>query len=193
MKSRSAADLIDQLILRTQENLTAARHFATLSSDTLHLRPRPNAWNILECLAHLNHYSSYYLPEIRRQINNTKHRKQTDVFTSSWLGNKFAAGMKPGPNTTKITTFKSADPRNFDQVLGLETIDIFLRHQEDTLELLEMAKKVDMTRTKTGISITSLIKLRLGDTFRVVVYHNWRHIDQAQRTLTAIGLAQATS
>jgi hypothetical protein len=51
------------------------------------------------------------------------------------------------------------------------------------LELLEAARTVDLTRTKTGISITNLIKLRLGDTLRVVVYHNWRHIEQAQRAI----------
>ncbi|MEM9525912.1 MAG: DinB family protein, partial [Bacteroidota bacterium] len=109
------------------------------------------------------------------------------------LGNKFAAGMKPGPRTTKISTFKSADPRNFNQELDHDAITTFIRHQEDTLELLEMARKVDMTRTKTGISITSMIRLRLGDTFRVVVYHNWRHIDQARRALAATTAVQGAN
>ncbi|MEM9261815.1 MAG: DinB family protein [Bacteroidota bacterium] len=193
MKSRSAAELIDKLVVRTKENLSVARQFSALPSEVLHLRPRPDAWNVLECLAHLNHYSEYYLPEIRRQINKTKHRQHTDAFTSSWLGNKFAAGMKPGPQTTKISTFKSADPRNFGQELNYDTITNFIRHQEDTLELLEMARQVDMTRTKTGISITSMIRLRLGDTLRVVVYHNWRHIDQAQRALAAVSTVEEAS
>jgi hypothetical protein len=33
---------------------------------------------------------------------------------------------------------------------------------------------------KTSISISSFIKLRLGDTLRLVVYHNWRHLIQAK-------------
>ncbi|MGB3549023.1 MAG: hypothetical protein WBA17_18760 [Saprospiraceae bacterium] len=38
-----------------------------------------------------------------------------------------------------------------------------------------------MNRTKTAVSITKLIRLRLGDTLRVVVYHNQRHVAQALR------------
>lgn len=193
MKTRSAVELIDQLTARTKQDLATARQFLALDSSALHLRPRPDAWNALECLAHLNHYSEFYLPEIRRQIDSTKYHQHTDTFTSSWLGNKFAAGMKPGPKTTKISTFKSADPRNFGQELDHSTIEAFIRHLEDILELLQMARKVDMTRTKTGISISPLIKLRLGDTFRVVIYHNWRHVEQAQSAIAAGSPAQAAS
>ena len=38
-------------------------------------------------------------------------------------------------------------------------------------------------KTKTAISISKLIKLRLGDTFRVLIYHNERHIKQAERAI----------
>ncbi|MEO9077333.1 MAG: DinB family protein, partial [Gelidibacter sp.] len=36
----------------------------------------------------------------------------------------------------------------------------------------------------TAISISNLIKLKVGDTFRVVVYHNERHLVQANRIST---------
>jgi hypothetical protein len=52
------------------------------------------------------------------------------------------------------------------------------------LNLLEQGKKVDLTRTRTSISISSLIKLRLGDTLRVVIYHNQRHLAQVRRILS---------
>ncbi|MEO0734296.1 MAG: DinB family protein [Bacteroidota bacterium] len=185
MQPRSAPELLDQLTKRTEQNLSAARRMLALDQQTLHLRPRPTAWNALECLAHLNHYSDYYLPEIRRRIKETNYRENTATFTSSRLGNYFAAGMKPGPKIRKISTFKSANPRNFGQVFGTATIEEFITKQEDTLELLRMAREVDLTRTKTGISITNLIKLRLGDTLRVVIYHNWRHIEQAEAAMAS--------
>ncbi|RXM56703.1 hypothetical protein BOQ60_25350, partial [Chryseobacterium sp. CH1] len=31
---------------------------------------------------------------------------------------------------------------------------------------------IDLEKTKTSISISKLIKLKLGDTFRFVIYHN---------------------
>jgi hypothetical protein len=42
------------------------------------------------------------------------------------------------------------------------------------------AQKVDLTKVKTAISLSKFIKLRLGDTLRFLVYHNERHILQAQ-------------
>lgn len=181
MTPRNTADLLQKLTERTQENLAIGQDFLALESFTLNQRPRPDAWNALECLAHLNHYGDYYLPEIQRRIKETKHDKPTETFTSSWLGNKFAAGMKPGEETTKITTFKSADPRNHGKDFNYDTVREFIRQQEEMLDLLQQAAKVNLTRTKTGISISNLIKLRLGDTLRVVIYHNWRHVEQAQK------------
>ncbi len=183
MQARNTADLLAALTRRTEENLAVARSFLALDSAALHLRPRPTAWNALECLAHLNHYGDYYLPEIRRQMAATRHRGAVATFTSSWLGNKFAAGMKPGPEMRKISTFRSANPQNFPEAAGLPAVAEFIRQQEDLLELLRLAAQVDLTKTKTGISISRLIRLRLGDTLRVVVYHNWRHILQAQAAI----------
>ncbi|MEM9928960.1 MAG: DinB family protein [Bacteroidota bacterium] len=179
MQPRSASELLYRLTERTHQNLEAGQHFLALDDATLHLRPRPNAWNVLECLAHLNHYGDYYLPEIRRRIQTTKYDRPQDTFTSSRLGNYFAAGMKPSNKMRKISTFKSADPVNFEPTPTRDAIREFIRQQEEMLELLKLAAQVDLTRTKTGISITNLIKLRLGDTLRVVVYHNWRHVEQA--------------
>lgn len=183
MNARSAPELLRQLTDITRRNLAAGERFLTLNDKTLHLRPRPDAWNALECLAHLNHYGDYYLPEIRKQITASQHRNNLDTFTSSWLGNKFAAGMKPGPKTRKINTFKNADPVNFGEAVDRSAITEFIRQQKELLDLLELAATVDLTKTKTGISITNLIRLRLGDSLRVVAYHNWRHVEQAERAV----------
>lgn len=188
MQARSSTDLLKALTERTAENLRVAESFLALPSDSLHQRPRPDAWNVLECLAHLNKYGDYYIAEIRKQIGATKHKGHQEKFTSSWLGNKFAAGMKPGPKMRKITAMKSARPENFATQPDRPAIDEFIRQQKELLELLHLAKEVDLTKTTTGISITSLIRLRLGDTLRVVIYHNWRHVEQAQRALEAVAV-----
>ena len=38
-------------------------------------------------------------------------------------------------------------------------------------------------KTRIPISINKWIKIKLGDTFRFVIYHNERHIQQAKRVL----------
>ena len=188
MTPRNTQDLLDKLSSRVKETLATAEELANLPDAQLQQKPNPKAWNALECLAHLNHYGNYYLPEIRKRIAGTKHNTPKPTYTSSWLGNKFAAGMKPSEQMRKINTFKSANPINFDTPADRKVIDEFIRQQKDLLDLLEKAKTVDLTKTKTGISIAPLIKIRLADTLRIVVYHDWRHIEQAQRAARVVEL-----
>ena len=62
-------------------------------------------------------------------------------------------------------------------------IDRFINQQKEYLELIEKSKKINLTKTKTAISISKLIKLRLGDTFRFITAHNERHLLQAENIL----------
>ena len=78
-----------------------------------------------------------------------------------------------------MKTFSNMDPKNSN--LKIDIIDRFLDQQNAYLDLIEKAKQVDLTKMKTNISISKLIKLRLCDTLMVVVYHNERHVWQAGR------------
>ena len=68
-----------------------------------------------------------------------------------------------------------------DSPLDPSVLDKFIHQQEQLLQLLEVSRQTDLTGVKTSISISKWIKLRLGDTLRVVVYHNLRHVVQAQK------------
>ena len=181
MDPRNTQELLEKLSSRVRQTITAAKQLAALPDAQLQQKPHPKAWNALECLAHLNHYGDFYHPEIRRRIETSKHKTPQATYTSSWLGNKFAAGMKPGPKTRKVKTFKNANPINFTTPADRSVINTFLNQQQEMLDLLELAKTVDLTRTKTSTSISRFLKLRLADTFRTMVYHDWRHVEQARR------------
>jgi hypothetical protein len=40
---------------------------------------------------------------------------------------------------------------------------------------------VNLTEVKIPTALTFLIKMRLGDVLRMMVYHDWRHVEQAER------------
>mgnify|MGYP001059684512 FL=1 len=89
--------------------------------------------------------------------------------------------MLPGEAMKPMKTFVSMDPAG--NSLDKQVLHAFIRQQDRLLELLAQAATVNLKNTKTAISITRLIRLRLGDTFRFVIYHNHRHIVQAQRLI----------
>ncbi len=78
-----------------------------------------------------------------------------------------------------MKTLKAMNP--IHSQLNKEVVEEFIRQQKQLLELLEKAGNVDLQKIKTGISISKLIRLKLGDTFRFVIYHNERHVVQAQK------------
>ena len=81
---------------------------------------------------------------------------------------------KQAGKTMSVPTTRPSSPSRFTR-----------KQQERMISLLRMARVADLTRTKTAISLTKLLKLRLGDTFRFVIYHVERHILQADNVLAA--------
>jgi hypothetical protein len=89
--------------------------------------------------------------------------------------------MLPKEKLNKMKTFKDKNPSGSD--LKVDTIDRFIAQQKEMLDLLDKARSVDLNKTKTSISITKFLKLKLGDTFRVIIYHNQRHLLQAEKAI----------
>ena len=174
--------LIQDLIERTKVNINQAEKFKQLSKEELNSRISEDSWSVLECIEHLNLYGDFYIPEINMRINNSKSSTKAN-FKTGLLGNYFAKSMLPKEKLNKMKTFKDKNPKG--SKLEKNTIDRFLSQQEQILNLLNDSRKIDLNKVKTGITISKWIKLKLGDTFRVVIYHNDRHILQANKILEA--------
>lgn len=140
-------------------------------------RPAPESWNILECLEHLNLYGDFYLPEIEKSIQNSKTTSEPE-FRSGLLGNYFANSMLPKAQLNKMKTFKNKNPIHAD--LDKAVIDRFIAQQLHLLELLEAARQVSLNKIKIKTTLSSLLRLKLGDTFRFFVHHNIRHGKQIE-------------
>ena len=170
--------LINDLKKITEGNLSFAENLLNESEEKLNFRLSEKSWSILECLEHLNLYGKFYIPEISKRIKKSD-TKSTEIFNSGILGNYFAKSMLPKDNLNKMKTFKSMNPihSNLDE----KVLNEFIIQQKQMINLLNDAENVDLNKIKTSISISSLIKLKLGDTFRFVIYHNQRHIEQAKK------------
>ncbi|WP_210149000.1 DinB family protein [Chryseobacterium scophthalmum] len=172
--------LIDELKKITEENIQFAENLLNQPDEKLNFRLSENSWSILECLEHLNRYGNFYIPEIRKRIENSD-TKPTEIFSSGILGNYFAKSMLLKEKLNTMKTFKSMNP--IRSKLDKSVLNEFITQQKQMIFLLNEAKNIDLNKVKTSISISNLIKLKLGDTFRFVIYHNLRHVEQAKRNL----------
>jgi hypothetical protein len=173
------SQLIDDLLKRMERSTEKVRQFEQLSLNQLRFK-NGNQWSILECLEHLNLYGDFYLVEIENQLIANRDKTTATTFRSGMVGNYFAKLMevKDG-KLTKMKAPKDKNPSNWN--LSVTTIGRFLKQQEQLTYLLNECRTIDLTETKVAISLTKLIKLRLGDTLRFFTYHIERHVLQAER------------
>lgn len=175
-----AEDLINGLVETTQKNIALAEALKSKSNDELNWRVNNNAWSILECLEHLNLYGDFYLPEIEKVIHKATNKSEV-IFKSGILGNYFAESMLPKEKMTKMKTFRDKNPINSNLERG--TIDRFMNQQVEMLGLLEQARAISLNKEKTQITLTKWIRLKIGDTFRFIINHNIRHLNQIEKII----------
>lgn len=172
MKSK---ELIKELYTLLEGQKVNLNQLQELPIDTLVWRENSISWNILECVEHLNLYLNYYIPEIKRSFSVKKYHSNGE-FKSGWLGAYFVKVIKPKEGSAKMKTKSEMNPLGVELTKNVlhELLKNLIEFQQVLLETLDY----DLIKTKTNISISKIIKLRLGDTLRFVVYHNERHFKQ---------------
>lgn len=176
---------IQSLIEQTRQIINEAEKLKNYDLHSLTWRENPTSWNILECLEHLNLYGNFYLPQIERNIKNSNTSFESE-FRSGVLGSYLAKSMLPKDKLNKMKTFKDKNPLNAN--LDKTVIENFINQQIKLLELLNNSRNVSLNKVKIQTSISSFIKLKLGDTFQFYINHIIRHLAQIgsiQKLLTA--------
>ncbi|NDK56929.1 DinB family protein [Pontibacter fetidus] len=170
---------LEQLSQTTSQlQQTIANEFSALDLAALNYKPAPESWSILECLEHLNRYSRYYNAALAKAITHNADGNYVPSITYSWLGKKSLDMVRP-QNGKKHKTVKHMNPAN--SALGPATIEEFLKHQQDLLQLLQAAKNTNLNKKAIPVEFFKLLKMRIGETLEFVVTHQDRHVQQALR------------
>ena len=175
--------LIQSLLEQTRLIINHSEKLKTYDVHTLTWKNKEDSWNILECLEHLNLYGDFYLPAIESKIKNSNTNPELD-FKSGLLGNYFIKSMLPKGKLNKMNTFKDKNPLN--AILDISVIKKFNKQQVKLLDLLNKSRSVSLNKVRIDTSISSLIKLKLGDTFQFYINHIIRHLNQIDRILSEI-------
>lgn len=180
MGSINKQSLLDRLYKRVENHLYEAIHnFQNMSEQSLLASSAAGGWSIAQCLQHLNEYGDYYLPAMEKAIMNNPDAVKHG-FKSSWFGSYFTKMMEPETGKKKMKAFKKYNPPA--QLNAYAVVAAFIQQQERLLTLLQKASSADLD-VRIPISLTPLIRLKLGDTFQFVIAHDERHIQQAKRNI----------
>lgn len=176
-------ELIQSLVEQTRQIINQVEKLRNYDLHTLIWKQHATSWSILECLEHLNLYGDFYLPQIESKIKNTRSGPDAE-FMPGLLGDYFAKSMLPKEQLNKMKTFSDKNPLN--ATLDKTVIDKFIHQQIQLLELINQSRNVSLNKVKIKTSISNLLRLKLGDTFRFYINHIIRHLDQINRVQAAM-------
>jgi hypothetical protein len=180
-------ELINELKQITLTNIELIKKkFSHLNDQQKNWRKDNESWSINEVFAHLNEYARYYHPTFASRIEKTRHNEPKDVFISSPLGRSAWKSMKLGNAKNIKRKFKA--PRNYNptnsvSLVSGKDIEDFEKGQHELLTIIDNSAKVNLRKVKVPISISKIVRLRLGDALLFVIYHNERHVQQALNIL----------
>jgi uncharacterized damage-inducible protein DinB len=189
MKKIKSEELINTLQQDVRQLIQAAEYFKGIDRIKLNYPPAEGSWTVLQALEHLNMYNRYYLPAIEKEVA-VMAKDRNAWFVPGMLGNYFTRIMLP----TDITgaTNKMKTPKGYRPELiqdAAKVLEEFVAHQTKLLQLLELSRKQNLNDIRIPISITKMIRLKLGDTFRFLIAHEQRHTIQARNAIKALGIA----
>lgn len=178
MSAIEVHNLVEHMEAQVEKHLRAAVHtFQNMPAEALLRKPHPEGWSIVQCLWHLNSYGDFYLPQIRSRLQQTA--SPNPHFTSGWLGSYFIRMMDP-QSGKKYQAFRGHIPPEGGEAYA--TVAAFITQQEELLSMLEKARYANLN-ARVPISISSFIKLKLGDVLQFMVMHNERHMQQAMKLI----------
>lgn len=187
MKGFNTEELISDLSQITEDNMSyVSKKCVHLGENQLDWRPNSGSWNIQEVLAHLNSYSDYYHKHFKERIAKTKFKNVKENFVSSPLGKSAWKSMKLGRANNvkrKFKAPKSYNPSISPSIISADVVQKFIDSQQELLEILNSARNVNLKKVKIKISISKIVRLRLGDALMFVIYHNERHVQQIKNIM----------
>ena len=185
MKQQLSRDLIESLSARVRNTILEVKQFKKSDPEILMSKPAPGSWSVSQVLNHLNSYGKYYLPLIEASLKENT-APASKYFTPGFLGNYFTKSMLPKQGVVKnkmkspVGHLAASDPDSH------EMIEEFLTQEYLLLELLAQAESVDLNAIRIPISLTKMIRLKLGDVFSFIVAHHERHFVQIRNAMRAI-------
>ncbi len=162
----------------------AKNKFLNLDNEKLNFKISPEKWSIAECLDHVISLDKLYIPAIKSALEkNEKDEYNLNEFTNSFMG-KFVLGMFKPEAKFKVKTpqkFQSSKS-NYDSSI----VDDFIDQKKEMIELIEEAKRYEVSRIKITSPTIKLLRMNAGEMFMFLYIHDKRHINQAANVLKVI-------
>lgn len=155
---------------------------ADLQPEELLWRPAPQAWGIADCFEHLIATGIAYYPRVGDAMTaagpmrpDARAGWHEVPYRPTWFGRWFVRSSGPGGRPIRSRGPFVPPPATPDAP------ERFLAQQCTLRGLIDRAHGHDLREIRIHSPLTRLLTLRLGECLEMLVVHELRHLDQAER------------
>lgn len=153
--------------------------FGNLSATQLNWKPSPERWSVAQCFDHLITSNQGYFPIIEDVLAGRKRTFwQSMPFLPRLTARLLIKSLDPA-STRKIKAPKRFEPAQSD--ISGSVINDFAQQQERIVDRMKATEHLDLEKIVITSPVAAVINYSLLDAYRIVVVHERRHFQQAQR------------
>jgi hypothetical protein len=160
--------------------------FGHLSAEQINWKPSAESWGVGQCFEHLISANREFYPQFDQIANNEKRTTlwQRVPFLPGFFWSLLVKAVAPN-SSDKFKAPKKFRPSSSD--VDPKIIEQFLLHQDEVIELIEKIGERELDRIIIYSPVTKVIIYSLLDAYRIIVLHERRHFQQAERVMAMPG------
>jgi len=157
------------------------KRLSGLSESQINWKFSEERWSIGECIEHLVITQKLYNSKINELQPLIKTPGEGEfTFKHTFSGRMILKYVDPN-SATRSKTFKVFKPAL--KQTNANIIGSFCEEVETMISFAEKLKGADLTKLKIISPLSKLIKMNVGDALLINLYHNRRHLNQAEKIL----------
>jgi hypothetical protein len=146
-------------------------------------KPTPDSWSASECVQHLNATSRAMVPLILRQLETSRRKEPMPGYRLSFVGWLILRSLSSPAKKKYRTTDAFLPPEPKSPKTDLIAWAVC---QSDVGDALERADGHPLHRLKIVSPFNARIRYNVYSAFRIIVAHEQRHLDQAEKAIEAV-------
>lgn len=144
-------------------------------------KPNAKSWSIDECFEHLAITGELYSSVVNTVLDSRKAASSSAPYKPTWFGKLFLNLVKPD-GRIKVKTLPVFQPTS-PSAVGSDALNRYWTQHDHMGQYLRRADGVPLNGDKIPSPASSLVKLTLGEVLTLLVWHEKRHVRQAQRLI----------
>ena len=160
--------------------------FGQLNAEQLNWKPNTDSWSVAQCLDHLLNANSEMLGVFDPVINGTKRTRFVErlpVLPGLW-GRLMVKAVSP-QGKQKLKAPPAAAPSA--SKLDSQIVSRFVAKQQEIIQKLKAVEGLNPDKVIITSPFLGVITYSLTDAARIIVAHERRHFEQAQRVMAMEG------